>query len=167
MNGTTLKKHRNSSIRWNGITFRLRFFDPIHEDDEHVWIECEPKTGRPTLRVYKCPADSLAVADSELIGSLEELVIIHSLTDALFSTRKMATCGVHDQVSSVEIRDAVLRHCRGDWGDVSPEDAAANNEALAEGGQVLGSYKSTSGVVFWVVTGAGHEVTTAMLPEEY
>jgi len=68
------------------------------------------------------------------------------------------------------------RHVRGDWGDVCPEDAQANEEALQEGARVLSAYVLSSPVgesetlapaKVWLITEADRSVTTILLPEEY
>jgi hypothetical protein len=59
------------------------------------------------------------------------------------------------------------RHVRGDWGDVPPEDAKANNDALRTGGRLLSSYKTRKGEKLWIITEADRSVTTILLPHEY
>jgi len=59
------------------------------------------------------------------------------------------------------------RHVRGDWGDVPPEDATANNEALRTGSRLLSSYKTRKGEKLWIITEADRSVTTILLPHEY
>lgn len=68
------------------------------------------------------------------------------------------------------------RHVRGDWGDVCPEDAQANEEALREGARVLSAYVlsppvgesgTLAPVKVWLITEADRSVTTILLPEEY
>ncbi len=65
------------------------------------------------------------------------------------------------------------RHQRGDWGDVPPEDAKLNDEAIAhEGnpeqqGRVLSSYRTSAGERLWLITEFDRSVTTLLLPEEY
>lgn len=68
------------------------------------------------------------------------------------------------------------RHVRGDWGDVCPEDAQANEEALQEGARVLSAYvlpppvgesETLAPAKVWLITEADRSVTTILLPEEY
>jgi hypothetical protein len=69
------------------------------------------------------------------------------------------------------------RHVRGDWGDVCPEDAALNDQALQDGSRLLSAYRlkdgtKKDGTKIWVITEAadddGHRAaTTLLLPEEY
>jgi hypothetical protein len=61
----------------------------------------------------------------------------------------------------------VSRHICGDWGDVPPDDAAANTEALRIHSRVLSSYTLADGARIWVITEADRSATTVLLPEEY
>ena len=63
------------------------------------------------------------------------------------------------------------RHGQKDWGDVGEEDQVRNNEAVQSGDMVLSSYKAGDEKI-WIITDAGHSgtehnVTTALLPDEY
>lgn len=57
----------------------------------------------------------------------------------------------------------IARHLNGDWGDVSSEDSAANQDALANGGQILSCYVMPGGERLWVITEADRSVTTILL----
>ncbi len=66
------------------------------------------------------------------------------------------------------------RHVVGDWGDVCPEDAQANEEALQFGTRILSSYLLTpptdetlTPAKVWLITEADRSATTILLPEEY
>jgi hypothetical protein len=68
------------------------------------------------------------------------------------------------------------RHMAGDWGDVCPEDAKTNEEALQEGGRLFSVYvlpvpdagsTALAPVKIWIITEADRSVTTLLLPEEY
>ena len=61
---------------------------------------------------------------------------------------------------------ALRRHASGDWGDVPPENAIANNEALHRGGRVLSAFGKDDGR-FWIITEADRSVTTVLLPQDY
>jgi hypothetical protein len=65
-----------------------------------------------------------------------------------------------------EIAEGVARHARGDWGDVSPEDAAENDLSLREGFRLLSAY-GRGQRRFWVITEADRSLTTVLLPEDY
>lgn len=61
----------------------------------------------------------------------------------------------------------VRRHAWGDWGDVSAEDAHANERALEEGSRVFSAYALATGERLWIITEADRTSTTVLLPEEY
>lgn len=66
-----------------------------------------------------------------------------------------------------EVRNALTRHMRGDWGDVCDEDWKENDFSLEHGFRILSAYKSKDGVKFWVITEADRSSTTVLLPDEY
>ncbi len=59
------------------------------------------------------------------------------------------------------------RHVTGDWGDISPEDRHANDDALASGARLLSSYRTSLGIKIWIITEADRSATTLLLPDEY
>jgi hypothetical protein len=66
--------------------------------------------------------------------------------------RIVATPGALTALSRAGQRaaDFLLRHQRGDWGDVDADDAAANDRAAAGGGeQVLSAYRLRTGTPLW------------------
>lgn len=79
----------------------------------------------------------------------------------------VATPGVLERVSHLEVVAALQRHCDGDWGLLDAEDREANDHALIEGGRLLSSYEAADGTRFWIITEANRSVTTLLLPSEY
>ena len=63
--------------------------------------------------------------------------------------------------------DFLMRHVRGDWGDVCAEDAEANQQSLKDGSRLLSAYKTSKGVKLWIITEADRSSTCILLPEEY
>jgi len=61
----------------------------------------------------------------------------------------------------------VVRHVRGDWGEVCEEDKQANEDALQHGERLLSAYHTKKGVKLWVITEADRSSTCILLPEEY
>ena len=61
----------------------------------------------------------------------------------------------------------LMRHARGDWGTVSPEDAQANDDALRGGERLLSAYRLPDGTKIWIVTEADRSSTCILLPEDY
>jgi hypothetical protein len=48
----------------------------------------------------------------------------------------------------------LTKHARGDWGNVSPEDAALNDAAVRDGSRILSVYRTLKGTKLWVITEA-------------
>lgn len=71
------------------------------------------------------------------------------------------------QLTPAEIQLGLQRHQAGDWGDLSEDDRKANDDALGNGMRLLSSYRSGSGVTFWIITEADRSATTLLLPEDY
>ncbi len=59
----------------------------------------------------------------------------------------------HAYTSECSIKPEFLmrRHACGDWGDVPPEDAAANEAALTTGSHIMSAY-NVCGTLVWVYT---------------
>jgi hypothetical protein len=81
--------------------------------------------------------------------------------------RTVATPAALAAVSQPDILAALRRHAAGDWGNVDPDDRAANDLALATGGRLLSVYESAEETTFWVITEADRSVTTVLLPDDY
>lgn len=81
--------------------------------------------------------------------------------------RLVMTRGVAAEIPLDEILIALGRHQRGDWGEVPPEDAAANDRALRKGGRLLSAYRTAHEVRFWIITEADRSSTCVLLPDEY
>ncbi len=61
----------------------------------------------------------------------------------------------------------LAHHLSGDWGEVPPEDAQANEAALVSGARLLSSYR-VGGETLWLITEAEpRAVTTILRPDEY
>jgi hypothetical protein len=61
----------------------------------------------------------------------------------------------------------LMRHARGDWGDLDAEDIAANDSALQYGSRLFSSYDMPDGKKLWIITEWDRSVTTFLLPSEY
>ena len=89
--------------------------------------------------------------------------------NSLFSLgRTVATPGVLAALEELGVAPATLfaRHHRGDWGDLSAEDAEANDRALEDGTRVFSAY-CVGAIKVWVITEADRSATTVLLPEDY
>lgn len=60
----------------------------------------------------------------------------------------------------------INRHRRYDWGNVSADDAQANDDAVMHGRRVLSSYRLSDGTTVWIITEADRSVTTVLLPSD-
>ncbi len=80
----------------------------------------------------------------------------------------VATRGVlrHLEHHGVQADPYLRRHVRGEWGDVPPEDALANERAVEHGARILSSYE-VAGQRVWIITEADRSVTTLLFPAEY
>lgn len=76
------------------------------------------------------------------------------------------TRGASAVLDHAEIRTALARHVRGDWGEVCQEDQEANDRAVADGERLLSAYRSGQ-TQYWVMTEADRSATTILLPDEY
>ena len=83
----------------------------------------------------------------------------------------LATAGVADFIGddiprNIALRECVVRHSEGDWGDVDPEDWETNNQALVYGSRLLSAY-IIDGQKIWIITEADRSSTTIRFPSEY
>jgi hypothetical protein len=76
----------------------------------------------------------------------------------------LATRGVLEL--GVDIRELLVRHAHGDWGDLEADDRAANDRAVRFDGRIFSAYTVPQGRV-WIITEADRSATTALLPDEY
>lgn len=67
----------------------------------------------------------------------------------------------------------LIRHQSADWGQVCPQDKAANDTAIAYEGdkqrqqRVLSSYSLKNGRIIWIITEADRSSTTILSPSDY
>jgi hypothetical protein len=64
------------------------------------------------------------------------------------------------------VQQALIRHARGDWGELCPEDARSNADALKHGGRLMSVYRQ-GGKRFWIITESDRSVTTVLMPLDY
>jgi hypothetical protein len=90
--------------------------------------------------------------------------------------RIVATPGAVDALerSGQSIWHFLSLHLAGNWGVVSDEDKALNDEALKDGSRLLSAYllADEDKTKIWLITEAeddhgNREATTALLPDEY
>ena len=87
--------------------------------------------------------------------------------------RVVATAAVAADVPHSLITALLDRHAAGDWGDLSEDDKAANDEAARSGdGRLFSSYATPEHGTLWIITneirGEGEgPITTVLFPEDY
>ena len=77
------------------------------------------------------------------------------------------TPGAKEVLEQIEVAKALMRHQKGDWGDLEECDIQANNDALVHGARLFSAYHSAKGEKFWIITEADRSSTTILLPSEY
>jgi hypothetical protein len=87
--------------------------------------------------------------------------------------RVVATAAVAAAIPHPQITALLDRHATGDWGDISEDDKAANDEAARSGdGRLFSSYLTPEHGKVWIITddirGEGEgPITTVMVPDDY
>jgi len=66
-----------------------------------------------------------------------------------------------------QILESIERHLTGDWGDVTPEDAQANEDAVTNDHRVFSVYQMSDGNRLWIITEANRVSTCILLPSDY
>jgi hypothetical protein len=81
--------------------------------------------------------------------------------------RVCITSNAASSIPPEEFIAALRRHLSGDWGDLDAHDKRENELALRHRSRILSAYSARNGEKFWIITDAGWEVTTVLLPEDY
>ncbi len=79
----------------------------------------------------------------------------------------VTTQGAYAGTTPLDCFYMLVRHARGDWGDLEECDKKANDLALIKGGRLLSAYSTRLAVKVYVITEADRSATTLLLPEEY
>lgn len=76
----------------------------------------------------------------------------------------VATPGARNAAAEagISLMSLVIRHVRGEQGDLCDGDHALNQMAILEGSRVFSSFDG-----FWVITEGDRSATTVLLPSEY
>lgn len=67
----------------------------------------------------------------------------------------------------VSIIDLLIRHVRGDWGDLPESDRQQNELSVEAGLRLLSNYVLPTGQAVWVITEWDRSATTFLLPGDY
>lgn len=87
--------------------------------------------------------------------------------------RVVASSALANAVPHHQITALLDRHARGDWGDLDPDDKAANDDAARTGdGRLFSSYDTQEYGKIWIITddirGEGEgPITTVLFPDDY
>ena len=79
----------------------------------------------------------------------------------------LITPGAYEELNLRDVAESLMRHASGDFGVVSDEDKALNEEAIETGGRILSAYRDRLDVKYWIITEADRSATTVLLPSEY
>lgn len=84
----------------------------------------------------------------------------------LVATRGIYDRTIEDQQFAIGITEALERYQKHDWGEASEDSKRMNDEALTTKDDILGVY-TIGDEKIWIMTDAGHEVTTILFPDDY
>ena len=64
-----------------------------------------------------------------------------------------------EQLEADELRAALRRHARGDWGEATPDEIADNELGLREGGGVFSAFRNGRDAKFCIMTNGSRSAT--------
>lgn len=85
----------------------------------------------------------------------------------LLSETVLITGSARKLLRPQDVKVALERHSRGDWGDMNDFDKNANDLALASGKGVTSTYRDANQNRFLIVTSPNRARTLILLPNEY
>lgn len=67
------------------------------------------------------------------------------------------------------VNQSLVRHLKGDWGDICEEDKAVNDAAVTSEDRILSAYKHPNNPEWhiWIITEWDRSATTILFPDEY
>ena len=77
------------------------------------------------------------------------------------------TANAGNTLDPKDVKAAMDRHARGDWGELDGDDWKENEVALVEGLRLFSRYTDRRGTPFYIITESDRLVTTVLLPEDY
>lgn len=69
-------------------------------------------------------------------------------------------------LTPADVQQGLTRHTDGDWGELCPEDARSNADALEYGGRLMSVY-GEGDKRFWIITESDRSATTVLMPLDY
>jgi hypothetical protein len=157
---------------------RVTIIDPIRRDPDALSIQGhELETGEPDI--YISPNRGIPMSASTLPTATAMEATMTQVTNFAPTPRfplgqTVMTASFRDTLG--ELAAAVIakwilgRHQSGDWGDVCPSDAGANEAALADDERILSVYHvgpADNREKVYVITEHDRSVTTVMLASDY
>ena len=82
-------------------------------------------------------------------------------------TRGVSELQAENDVFAKFVTDSLLKHARGDWGNLCPEDKQENELSLNKGFRLLSAYEAEGLPKIWIITEADRSATTVLFPDEY
>ena len=79
----------------------------------------------------------------------------------------LITPGAYEELNLRDVAESLMRHASGDFGLVSEEDWALNEEAVENEGRIFSVYRDRLDVKYWIITEWDRSATTILLPSEY
>jgi hypothetical protein len=76
------------------------------------------------------------------------------------------TANAEASLDPADVQQGLYRHASGDWGEVCPEDARTNADALKHGDRLMSVY-GQGDQRYWIITEWDRSVTTVLMPEDY
>lgn len=81
--------------------------------------------------------------------------------------RVLVTAAAEAVLAPDDVRAALRRHSRGDWGELCADDMKENELSLRDGGRLVSVYQDRHATRFYIITEHDRSVTTILLPEDY
>ena len=76
------------------------------------------------------------------------------------------TANAQATIDPADVQQGLSRHASGDWGEVCPDDARTNADALKHGNRLVSVY-GQGDQRFWIITECDRSVTTVLMPLDY
>jgi hypothetical protein len=76
------------------------------------------------------------------------------------------TANAEATLDPADVQQGLSRHASGDWGEVCPDDARTNADALKHGNRLMSVY-GQGDQRFWIITERDRSVTTVLMPLDY
>jgi hypothetical protein len=161
----TMLSHAIRSSKADGDTLSFQLY--VRNDNRKPRLVTLTSVCGPDDDGAPCLTAMLPVADASLGAgrSFDERQARRFHLGELRQTPGATLALAENGVSPTEL---LARHARGDWGEVTDADRAANEAAIGNELRIWSVYRlPVTGEKIWVITEADRSATTIMLPDEY